>query len=225
MTAKKIVLATLGAALVAGAAMPAFAAPDRPDRGPDGPRGPRHAMMQDVTFVRLLKNADTNKDGKISKEEMAAAGETLFTAIDGNKDGSITRGEILDYRIAKRDEFRKAHPDAQAEDDQDEDEDDDRPAPPPRAENDDRKGPPREHADREHRRHDGPREGRRHEARFERHGHGQMMGNRFFRMVDEDRDGKISKAEATAAGDKLFAFMDTNKDGTISIDDLPDRPL
>ena len=52
-----------------------------------------------------------------------------------------------------------------------------------------------------------------------------MMRGGVFRMLDEDRDGKITKAEATATGDRLFARMDTNKDGTISIDDLPDRPL
>jgi Ca2+-binding EF-hand superfamily protein len=52
-----------------------------------------------------------------------------------------------------------------------------------------------------------------------------MGGGQFFRMVDEDHDNKITKAEASAASDKLFARMDTNKDGVISIDDLPDRPL
>jgi hypothetical protein len=211
MTAKKIVLATLGAVLVAGAAIPAFAAPERPDRGPGhGPHGMmRGAMMQDMTFVRLLKTADTNKDGKISKEEVAARQEALFAEIDANKDGNITRGELLDYRIGKREEFRKNNPRPEvAEDDAD------------RPERPDGDRPRHERADRDDRRHD------RHQARFERHGDGPRMGGgRFFRMIDEDRDGKITKAEASAAGDKLFARMDTNKDNTISIDDLPDRPL
>jgi hypothetical protein len=213
MTAKKIVLATLGAVLVAGAAIPAFAAPERPDRGPGhGPHGMmRGAMMQDMTFVRLLKTADTNKDGKISKEEVAARQEALFSEIDANKDGNITRGELLDYRIAKREEFRKNNPRPEvAEDDAD------------RPERPDGDRPRHERADRDDRRHDRDR----HQARFERHGDGPRMGGgRFFRMIDEDRDGKITKAEASAAGDKLFARMDTNKDNTISIDDLPDRPL
>ena len=172
--------------------------------------------MQDVTFVRLLKTADTNKDGKISKEELAARQEALFGEIDANKDGNITRGELLDYRIAKRDEFRKANPRPEVAED-----DEDRPERPV-AERDDRDGPRHERADREHRRHDGDR----HQARFERHGDGPRMGGgKFFRMIDDDRDGKITKAEASAASDKLFARMDTNKDNTISIDDLPDRPL
>lgn len=221
MTAKKIVLATLGAVLVAGAAIPAFAAPERPDRGPGhGPHGMmRGAMMQDMTFIRLLKTADTNKDGKISKEEVAARQEALFTEIDANKDGNITRGELLDYRIAKREEFAKNNPQQEvAEDDADRPErpDGDR----PRHEKGD--GPRHERADRDGRRHDRDR----HQARFERHGDGQRMGGgRFFRMIDEDRDGKITKAEASAASDKLFVRMDTNKDNVISIDDLPDRPL
>ncbi|MBW9092012.1 EF-hand domain-containing protein [Rhizobium wenxiniae] len=211
MTAKKIVIATLGAVLVAGAAIPAFAAPDRPDRGPGGKHGPhammRGAMMKDVTFVRLLKTADTNKDGKISKEEMAASQEALFTQIDANKDGNVTRGELVDYRIAKREEFRKNNP---------------RPEMAENAERKDGEGPRHERADRDDRRHDG-RHGEFRQARFERHG--GMGGGRFFRMIDEDRDNKITKTEASAASDKLFARMDTNKDGVISIDDLPDRPL
>ncbi len=215
MTAKKIVLATLGAVLVAGAAIPAFAAPERPDRGP-GPRGMmRGAVMQDVTFVRLLKTADTNKDGRISKEEMTARQDALFTEIDANKDGNVTRGELLDYRIAKREEFRKNNPRPEMAEDGEERPDG------PRAERDGRDGPRHERADREHRRH----EASRYQARFERHGDGPRMGGRFFRMIDEDRDGKITKAEASAAGDMLFARMDTNKDNVISIDDLPDRPL
>jgi len=218
MTAKKIVIATLGAVLVAGAAIPAFAAPERPDRGPGGPHGHhgmmRGAAMQDMTFVRLLKTADTNKDSKISKEEMAARQDALFTEIDANKDGNITRGELLDYRIAKREEFRKNNPRPEMADDGENR--------PERAERKDGDGPRHERADRDDRRHDGPR-GEFRKARFERHG--GMGGGRFFRMIDEDRDGKITKAEASAAGDMLFARMDTNKDNVISIDDLPDRPL
>ncbi|UIY29931.1 hypothetical protein LZK73_03700 [Neorhizobium galegae] len=67
---KKIVLATLGAALIAGTAIPAFAAPGRD--GPGRHDGPGRAMMQDVMFVRLLKNADADKDGKVSKDETTA---------------------------------------------------------------------------------------------------------------------------------------------------------
>ncbi|MFB9949956.1 EF-hand domain-containing protein [Rhizobium puerariae] len=159
-------------------------------------------MMQDVMFVRLLKNADTDKDGKISKDELTAYQDRLFTEIDANKDGTITRGELVDFRQARLDEFRKNNP------------------PPEQAEN-------RDNDRRDRDRHGwGHHQGRdRQEARWDGPRHGGMMRGGFFRMVDEDRDGKITKAEATTATDKLFARMDANKDGTISIDDLPDRPL
>ena len=237
MTAKKIALAALGAALLAGASIPAFAAPPPPPPGPagqerpgpDGPRGPRgpgREMMKEMLFVRLLKTADANKDAKISKEEMTAWEDQLFTQIDANKDGFVTRGELLDFRTAKMEEFRKAHPDPKAEDDKaaapdqamDDDADDgpDGPDAGPRGPHGDHdRGPGHRHGHRDHDRREaremGPRDPR--------------MGPRFFRMLDEDRDGKVSKAEATAATDKLFTMLDTNTDGQITVDDLPDRPL
>lgn len=242
MIAKKIVLASLSAVLIAGAAIPAFAAP-----GPDGPRhhegrrggpdggphgGPRGAMMQDLMFVRLLKQADTNKDGKISKEELTARQEALFTEIDLNKDGTITRGEIVDFRDNKMAEFRKNNPPPTPEEAEDEGPDADGPMAEgpegegPKAEAPKADGPraDREQArDRHHDRHE------RREARRDRGPRGGpdggMMGPAMFRMIDENRDRKISKEEAAAATEKLFARMDTNKDGQITIDDLPDRPL
>jgi Ca2+-binding EF-hand superfamily protein len=180
-------------------------------------------MMQDMMFVRLLKTVDTNKDAKITKEEMTAYQDTLFTAVDANKDGTLTRGEMLDYRQAKMEEFRKNNPppeqakaDEQKPGDKmaerrehrgDRDRDDRRA--------DDRHGPGRHDRDRQEARWDGPRGGPR----------GGMEGRGFFRMIDEDKDGKITKAEAVAASDKLFARLDTNKDGQITIDDLPNRPI
>ena len=49
--------------------------------------------------------------------------------------------------------------------------------------------------------------------------------NAMFAMVDTDGNGQISKAEFTAAGEKMFTRLDKNNDGVISIDDMPDRPF
>lgn len=260
MYAKKIVFAALGAALLAGASIPALAQADRPapgEKGPDigGPEmnGPRGAMFKDLAFLRLLKSADGNKDGKVSKDEVTAWGDQLFTQIDANKDGTLTRGELLDYRTAKMEEFRKNNPPPAAATNDD-------PAKRDQADNeDDRRGPmmndDQDDDDRgdwgwhghHHGWHHGWRDGDRdrQDARDDMPppphgpmmgqegrmgfmgpvGPGPMMGQRFFRMIDTDNDRKISKAEATAALDRLFVFLDTNKDNQITIDDLPDRPF
>lgn len=50
--------------------------------------------------------------------------------------------------------------------------------------------------------------------------HREMMV-RAFQRLDADGDGKITKAEMEAAGDRMLAWLDRNDDGTYS---LPDRP-
>ncbi|WP_165215837.1 EF-hand domain-containing protein [Affinirhizobium pseudoryzae] len=223
MTLNRYVLAALGATFLVGAAAPAsFAAPGRPDHGPG--RGPERAMMQDMMFVRLLKTADANKDGKISKDEVAAWEETTFAAIDANKDGILTPGEMRNYREARMDEWREKRQAERAENGKGPKGPDmaagDNPPPP----GPDARPGPREMADGER----GP--GRHHGDRHwgERHGMGpraMMPGVGLVRMIDTDENGQVSKAEATAAVDKMFTRMDRNKDGFITVDDLPDAPF
>jgi Ca2+-binding EF-hand superfamily protein len=207
MNGKKIVMAALSASLLLGAsAGVSFAAKhDGPRHGP-GRGGPPHAMMQEVTFVKLLKAADTDKDGKITAAEMTALEDKLFTGIDANKDGSLTPGEIRTYGKAQMEAFRKDHPRP------------DKPVDDKTAKADDKDGKPgRDHGK------DGPRGEGRHAGPGGRH-HGGPMGGMLMRMADADENGQISKAEATAASDKLFKMMDKNGDGVISIDDMPDSP-
>ena len=52
-----------------------------------------------------------------------------------------------------------------------------------------------------------------------------MGGFHLVRQADTDENGQFSKAEVTAAVDKLFTRMDRNGDGVITIDDMPDRPF
>ncbi len=201
MITRKLTLTALGAALMLSAAAPiAMAAP----RGGPDRHGP--PMRPELAYVYLLKTADANKDGKITKEEFAARQGALFTEIDANKDGSITPKEMRDYRKAKMEAFREANP---------------RPERANADGPDGKKGGP-DQADRK------GHEGRKHEGRHGgmggKGGHGGRM-NAMFAMIDTDGNGQISKAEFTAAGEKMFARLDKNNDGVISIDDMPDRPF
>ncbi len=52
--------------------------------------------------------------------------------------------------------------------------------------------------------------------------HGDFS-ERMLKRVDTDEDGKISKAEADAAGAKFFARLDDNGDGKIEGNEMPQR--
>lgn len=58
---------------------------------------PADAPAQSPAAQRLMA-ADTNKDGKWSKEEWLAAGrrEMGFNLLDGDKDGFVTRAELME---------------------------------------------------------------------------------------------------------------------------------
>ncbi|NKL02465.1 calcium-binding protein [Rhizobium leguminosarum bv. viciae] len=209
MYRNKLILAALSSTLIFGAAAGAgFAAPG------DGPRqhagmgrpGPGAAAFREITYVRMLKQFDTNKDGQISKDEATTGIDKIFAAIDTNKDGSLTPGEIRTHRQtqmqAMRDQRKQEagkNKDANAA-----------PTAPETADNNDQGRPPRDG-------HDG--------HRWMRHGGNFMRASLMMQRIDTDQNGQISKQEAEAAFDKLFARMDRNKDGVISIDDMPDRPL
>ena len=200
MTTRKIALSALGAALVLSTtATASFAAPGRGAKD-------RMPIRQEAAFVYLLKVADTNKDGKISKEEFAARQDTLFTEIDKDKDGSITPKEMREYRQAKMEAFRAANPRPERENAQAED---------------GNKGSEGKRAERRAERDHGGRNG--HQGWGKNGGRG--AGYALIRWADTDENGQVSKAEFTAAGEKMFERLDTNKDGVISIDDMPDRPF
>jgi Ca2+-binding EF-hand superfamily protein len=56
--------------------------------------GPRHA--------RMMERVDTDKDGKISREEYLKAAEQRFAGLDANKDGYVTQDEFRAGREAMR---------------------------------------------------------------------------------------------------------------------------
>ncbi|MFF2322409.1 EF-hand domain-containing protein [Agrobacterium sp. NPDC058088] len=188
MNTRKIALSALGAALVLStAATASFAAPGKGHKD-------RMPFRPELMYIHLLKVADTNKDGKISKEEFTARQDALFAEIDKDKDGSITPKEMREYRQAKMEAFRAAHPRPERED----------------AKAEDGKGPDGKRAERE--------------KVWGRHG-GKGAAFAMIRWADTDENGQVSKAEFTAAGEKMFERLDRNKDGVISIDDMPDRPF
>lgn len=69
----------------------------------------------------------------------------------------------------------------------------------------------------------------RHGMRGDDHGSGMGRGpggtRMMIRAADTDENGQISKEEAAAMMDKIFTRMDTDGNGSISVDDLPKRPL
>jgi Ca2+-binding EF-hand superfamily protein len=207
MYRNKLILAALSSTLIFGAAAGAvFAAPGDGPRQHPGRHGPGPAAFREITYVRMLKQFDTNKDGQVSKDEATAGLDKIFAAIDTNKDGSLTPGEIREYRKTQMQAMRDQRK-------QEAGENKDANAAAATPDNNDQGRPPREG-------HDG-RDGH----RWMRHGGNIMRASIMMRRVDTDQNGQISKQEAETAFDKLFTRMDRNKDGVISIDDMPDRPL
>lgn len=203
MKTKNIVLATFAAALLVGAAAPAsFAAPGRGGHHGHGKRG----MMQEMMFIRLLKTADADKDAKITKDEVATYQEALFAEIDADKDGTLIPGEFRAFRKAKLEEFREENPRPERVE--------------RREQREERRKQMAENGERDR----GDRQDHRHGHRWGMHGAG-MGSFHLARQADTDENGQFSKAEITAAADKLFTRMDTNKDGAITIDDMPNRPF
>ncbi|MGZ2481859.1 Ca2+-binding EF-hand superfamily protein [Rhizobium pisi] len=207
MYRNKLILAALSSTLIFGAAAGAgFAAPGDGPRQHPGMHGAGPAAFREITYVWMLKQFDTNKDGKVSKDEATAGVDKLFAAIDTNKDGSLTPGEIREYRKTQLQAIRDQRK-QEAGDDKDAN------AAVATPDNDDQGGPPR-----------GGHEGR-DGHRWMHHGGNMMHASIMMQRIDTDENGQISKQEAEAAMDKLFARMDRNKDGVISIDDMPDRPF
>ena len=94
-------------AIVFGLAMPLYA--EHHD-GKDGMEA-HHKMM--------IKMADTNGDGKISKEEFNAVHEKMFNEIDANHDGFIDADEMAKAHQARKEKMRKRmkqHKDGGADD-------------------------------------------------------------------------------------------------------------
>lgn len=95
----------LAAALIAAAAA-AFAPPAL--AGDGGGKTPGEGRRGKAAVKRLLAKLDTDRDGRISSAEAAAAPRLAkrFAKIDRDGDGYITRAELKACRKAKRDARR-----------------------------------------------------------------------------------------------------------------------
>lgn len=204
MYGKKLLLAAASSALLIGISTQAgFAAPGDQADQPRAGMGRPSAVVREVIFVRMLKQFDTNKDSKISKDEAMAGVDRIFDSIDTNHDGSLTPGEIRQYRQAQMQKLR--------EENQGNDPAGNAPAPQAQADNGDQAR---------------PNDAQRPERQMHHWRHGNMMrASMMLRRIDTDENGQISKQEAEAAMERLFTRMDRNNDGFISIDDMPDRPF
>ncbi|MGP0067418.1 MAG: DUF3500 domain-containing protein [Isosphaeraceae bacterium] len=66
-------------------------------RGPGGPQGPGGGPGGPPPGGGLFEESDTNKDGKLSKDEAPAFLRDQFAEVDTNKDGFISREEDLAF--------------------------------------------------------------------------------------------------------------------------------
>jgi hypothetical protein len=87
---------TIRKLLLAGAAVMALASPALAQDGPAGGHGPMGGPMQ---------NADTDGDGMISKAEFMAVHEKRFDEMDTNKDGKLSKDEMKAHREAMKAQF------------------------------------------------------------------------------------------------------------------------
>lgn len=84
-----VALAFCGAALVA-----AFTGPALAERGPDGEG--RGAIL-----LEMFNSADSDGNGLLSPEELAAHRLAMFTAVDANGDGALDAAEMTAYQTAQ----------------------------------------------------------------------------------------------------------------------------
>ncbi|MBP1851325.1 calcium-binding protein [Rhizobium halophytocola] len=242
MFAQKSIITAFSAALLLSASSGMVLAQDAKTPPPPPKPGandapcmpPMHAGMMMMhgpagRFIVALQQFDTNKDGKISKDEAKSAEDALFTAIDADKDGSLTPGEMRKYREARMEAIKaemskpstddaKAAPpkadDMDSTDDEDQASDDmaDAPdedaMPAPPMPGDDACGP--------HMRHGGDKMGH----HGDRKGHGNKMrhGDRDGRHGDRhhNRHGMGMMHGGMMGGMGMMRRIDTDENGQIS---------
>jgi Ca2+-binding EF-hand superfamily protein len=164
-------------------------------------------------------DADTNKDGTVDRAEFDAQRASHFKTADSNADGFVTAEEMKAFFEAQRAKMEAQHGDMGA------------------------KFLARFDADKDGKisASEWPSKGRMTFADVDANSDGAVTADELGKMrkpqdgkggpddknhlarFDTDKDGKISAAEWTAQGDKIFARLDDNKDGKITKDEMPKR--
>ncbi len=195
-------LLSLGvAALTMGLAITANAEPQgKRGHGAEG----RHGNPQ-----RLFEQFDSNHDGAIARAEAESVLASRFGKADSNRDGFLSPEEFAAQQRERRAEHLRAR--FVAEDTNKDG----------RLARTETRLPSRvfEAADRDH---DGLLTPVEFEAATPAHGHREAPNERLKRL-DQDRDGKVSRAELGAQIKKVFERFDTNHDGVIQRAEVEQR--
>jgi Ca2+-binding EF-hand superfamily protein len=212
---------------------------DRADRGDRGRRGEGRLdferadaakkgflTLEDLTtyrsarfeaaLKRRFERLDTNRDGKLTADELPAERRDAILRADADKDGAVSFDEFAtgprQFRARRVEvEFKALDADGDGK--------------LTKAEIDAARGKPMllliADADK-----DGAvtkeELARAFAARGDAHRRG-AVGERIFAALDADNDGKISAAEWQAAGERRFARLDRNKDGAVTADEVTRR--
>jgi Ca2+-binding EF-hand superfamily protein len=160
---------------------------------------------------KRFERLDTNRDGKLTADELPAERKESILRADANKDGAVTFEEFaarprqfLVRRIEA--EFKALDADGDGK--------------LTKAEVDAARGKPMLLLMA-----DANKDGvvTKEELAKAFAGRGNQVSDRVFAALDADKDGKISAAEWQAAGERRFARLDRNKDGVVTADELGRR--
>ncbi len=193
-----------------------------PEGGPRGREGGERGPMPQGVRPPLMDELDENQDGRLSQEEFAKAA-SKFAALDQNQDGSLDPRELLGPPPFAREGGRDMGPEGRPRGEGDRPRPDgegrgprpegDRPA--ARGEGDRPRGEgdrPRPEGDRP--RPDGEGRGPRPDGASAGTG-GRFNADEFWKQLDKNGDGGISKEEAPERMKENFDRIDSNKDGKI----------
>lgn len=171
---------------------------DRPKQTGDAMRRPQQGDRPSNGGPAFLRILDVNKDGRLSRDELAKA-VTLIDRLDQNGDGSLDGRELFGPPPGGQGSMDRARQNANMKDS-------DRPRRPQSEESvrDKAKDEQRSKADQPNR---------------DRRSTNPGLEETFGRM-DRDKDGAISKEEAPDRLQQNFDRIDANKDGKITLEEL-----